>query len=188
MRAKPKQMPDPEQSQARILHAAIEVLRETGLTDWTVDKVAKRAECAKGLVNYHFSSKTTLLGLAASQASTTRNANRILALKRPGTEAIDRLWATITSEVQSGGTQLWLALLAYPPTRGNATVSAAERQNIVSQAAQALGLDPNHPALAILPATLDGLELQLLQGADGADVREQYDRFWLDLLTAAGAG
>jgi AcrR family transcriptional regulator len=188
MPAKPKRTPDPDESQARILHAAIEVLKDRGLTDWTVDEVAKRAECAKGLVNYHFSSKNTLLNLAATQTRTARNATRILALKRPGTEALDRLWNAITSEVLSGGTQLWLALLAYPPTKGNATVNAVERQTLASHAAKALSLDPTHPALAILPATLDGLELQLFQGAEEADVREQYDRFWLDLLTAAGAG
>lgn len=183
-----RRSPDAEETQARIIHAAIGVLKEHGLTDWTVEEVAKRAECAKGLVNYHFTSKTTLLTIVAAQARTTRNSRRLLALKHSGAEALDRLWSTMTDEAHSGGLQLWLALLAYPPTRGSATVSASERQLLTTSASSALNLQPPHPNLTIIPATLDGLELQLYQGAPEADVREQYDRFWLDLLTTAGAG
>jgi AcrR family transcriptional regulator len=185
---KQRRSPDAEETQARIVTAAIAVLKEHGLTDWTVEEVAKRAECAKGLVNYHFNSKMALLTIAASQAKTTRNARRFLALKQTGTAALDRLWTTMTDEVRSGGLQLWLALLAYPPTAGGATVSASERQTLTAAAALAMNLLPNHPNLTLLPATLDGLELLLYQGQPEADVREQYDRFWLDLLTTAGAG
>jgi AcrR family transcriptional regulator len=183
-----RRSPDAEETQARIIHAAMGVLKEHGLTDWTVEEVAKRAECAKGLVNYHFSSKTTLLTIVATQARTARSTRRLLALKHSGADALDRLWATMTEEAHSGGLQLWLALLAYPPTTGSATVSASERQLLTNSAATALNLRPTHPSLTILPATLDGLELELYQGAPEADVRERYDRFWLDLLTTAGAG
>lgn len=183
-----RRSPDAEETQVRIIHAAIAVLKERGLTDWTVEEVAKRAECAKGLVNYHFTSKTTLLTIVAAQTRTARNTRRLLALKHSGAEALDRLWSTMTDEAHSGGLQLWLALLAYPPTTGSATVSASERQLLTASTSSALNLQPTHPNLTIIPATLDGLELQLCQGAPEADVREQYDRFWLDLLTTAGAG
>lgn len=179
---------DSELTQARIIDAVIHLLKKSGLTDWTVDQVARRAGCAKGLVNYHFSSKATLLSLTAAQFRSARTASRLLALRHPGTEALDRLWAVLVEEARAGGFQLWLSLLAYPPTRGNATVTASERQSLISGAAQALTLERGHPAMSMLPPALDGLQLQLHQGVPETDVREQYDRFWLDLLTAAGAG
>jgi len=44
-----------------ILGAAIEVVALHGLNNWTVEEVANRARCAKGLVNYHYRSKQDLL-------------------------------------------------------------------------------------------------------------------------------
>lgn len=177
-----------DETRSRILRTTVDVLAESGLTDWTVEDVATRAGCAKGLVNYHFASKVTLLNLAAAQARADRQTARILALKRTGTEAIDRLWDTLLADARSGAFRLWLSLLAYPKTVESATVTPAERHLLASTAAQALNLNRSHTALAFLPAALDGLELLLLQGVPEADVREQFDRFWLDLLTTAGAG
>src|ERR1051325_3563634 len=51
-----------------ILGAAIEVLAVHGLNNWTVEEVANRSRCAKGLINYHYRTKRELLGLAPARS------------------------------------------------------------------------------------------------------------------------
>ena len=53
--------PQPNDVKAKIVAAAGYVVRRSGLTDWTVEAVAKKASCAKGLVIYHFGTKAALL-------------------------------------------------------------------------------------------------------------------------------
>ena len=57
-----------------ILSAAIDVLAIHGLNSWTVEEVANRAHCAKGLVNYHYRTKQELLGTAAQTLRDDRTA------------------------------------------------------------------------------------------------------------------
>jgi hypothetical protein len=79
-------------------------------------------------------------------------------------------------------------LLAYPGTADSATIDTASRQYLVTAAATTLGLQATSPSLQAIPTFLDGLELQLLMGVPETELREQFDRFWLDLLNTAGAG
>jgi AcrR family transcriptional regulator len=158
------------------------------LTDWTVDDISKRADCAKGLITYHFQSKTRLLQLVATQVRADRSARRTAALSHSGADGLDDLWEALAEEVRSGGFRLWLALLAYPGTADSATIDTASRQYLVTAAATTLGLQATSPSLQAIPTFLDGLELQLLMGVPETELREQFDRFWLDLLNTAGAG
>jgi len=50
-----------EQISKRILSAAFEVFAEKGYTKTTVSEIAKRAECAAGILNKYFDSKENLL-------------------------------------------------------------------------------------------------------------------------------
>jgi len=186
--ARTRATPNSVSTKARILDAAMAQLRMSGLTDWTVDEISKRADCAKGLVTYHFQSKAKLLQLVATRVRAARSARRTAALSHSGADGLDGLWEALAEEVRSGSSRLWLALLTHPETASSATIDAAGRQHLVTTAAIALGLQATSPSLQALPAFLDGLELQLLMGAPEGELREQFDRFWLDLLNTAGAG
>src|SRR5258706_5917501 len=110
-----------------ILAAAIEVVALHGLNNWTVEEVANRAHCAKGLVNYHYRSKQELLARAAETIRDDRSARRLAAVQVPWTKALDRLWQTLLREVDSRWFAAWLSLLAADdPLRKAAAVQPEE--------------------------------------------------------------
>jgi len=156
-----------------ILTAAIEVVALHGLNNWTVEEVANRAHCAKGLVNYHYRSKQELLQLAAETLRDDRAARRLAAVQTKGTQALDRLWAALTQEVESGWFAARLSLLAAEdPLRRAAAEAPGEGTRFTE--ALARSLDLKH--------ALDGLQLRLLQGAPAEETQEAYHGFWLTLL------
>ena len=167
-----------------ILTAAIEVVALHGLNNWTVEEVANRAHCAKGLVNYHYRSKQELLQVAAETVRDDRAARRLAAVQTKGTEALDRLWATLTQEVESGWFAARLSLLAAEdPLRRAAAESSGEGARFTQALARAL--DVEHALdeyVALIQAALDGLQLRLLQGAPAEETQEAYHAFWLTLL------
>ena len=88
-------------SQETIVEAAIAVLQERYLTDWTVDFVASQAGCAKGLVLYHFKSKEALLGRVAERVREGQSSRRVEAMaKVQGSAALDRLWQVLAADVR----------------------------------------------------------------------------------------
>ena len=167
-----------------ILGAAIEVLAIDGLNNWTVEEVANRSHCAKGLVNYHYRSKRELLGLVAETLRDDRAAHRLAAVQTPGTEALDRLWEVLVKEVESGWFAAWMSLLgADHPLRKSASARSADSTALAAALARALGAEEALTDLApLIEAALDGLELRLLQGADAAETEEAYHRFWVGAL------
>ena len=167
-----------------ILSAAIDVIALHGLNNWTVEEVANRAHCAKGLVNYHYRSKHDLLRTAAQTVRDDRAAHRLAAVQALGTEALDRLWETLVRVVDSGWFAAWLSLLAAEDPLRKAT---AERAGEADSFARSLGrsLELGDALLAQAPliqAALDGLQLRLLQGADVAETQEAYHAFWLSCM------
>lgn len=174
------------ESRSRIIAAASKVTADIGLTDWTVERVAHEAGCAKGLVLYHFGSKQALLDQVAIAVTTERLASRAAALRLPPAKAIDQLWVDLAREVGSGAFRLWLALAAATSTSSSATFSAAQRQQLATAAAATFRLPASDPALTALPAVLDGFQLLLLQGVPEPEVREAFDSYWLEVLSRAG--
>lgn len=164
-----------------ILTAAIAVLADDGLNNWTVEEVAERAHCAKGLVNYHFRSKRDLLTRAAESLRDDRQARRLAACKLGGAAALDRLWQQLSEEVRSGWFGAWLALLAADEPLRNAA-RGADGESLAAAAAQALGVELPPEAAVLIPTVLDGIALQLLLGADPEAAEEAYHRFWVTLL------
>jgi AcrR family transcriptional regulator len=168
-----------------ILGAAIEVLAIDGLNNWTVEEVANRSHCAKGLVNYHYRSKRELLGCAAETLRDDRAARRLAAAQTHGTQALDRLWAVLVGEVESGWFSAWTSLLgADDPLRKAASPRPADSAALAAALARSLAVDTELTRSgAVIQAVLDGLQLQLLQGADTAETEEAYQRFWVTALT-----
>jgi len=172
-------------SREAIINATVEVLNTRQLTDWTVDLVAARAGCAKGLVLYHFQSKENLLATAAGQVRETLSLRRINAVRgQKGTAALDRLWEVLLTDVRSGAFGLWVGLVGHTSTRKAAARSEADNQGLIDGTALALETPRESAALGLVPSALDGFGLELLQGQPQADVRERYDGFWLGVLSA----
>jgi len=172
--------------QPRIVDAARAVLVRDGFEHWTVDRVAREARCAKGLVHYHFTSKWELLAVVAGAMRRDRAERRRGALAVGGAVGLDELWALLVAEVESGEHSAWLALASSSEhaIRDAMLVQPSE----LRQLAQSLGgaLDATEfsdETLAAIVAVLDGLQLPLVLGQDREAVREVYDRFWLSVVS-----
>ena len=166
----------------RILAAATAQLVQNGLNNWTVEEVARRAECAKGLVNYHYRSKQALLERVASTLRDQRWNERGKALT--GGNPLDRLWQTLIKDVQSGRFSAWLGLLAAGGTlRQAATPTSDQTTQFAMQVGNSLGLgDDLVPHVELIAGALDGLELRLLEATGVTPIEEAYHRFWLTVL------
>ena len=164
-----------------ILGAAIDVIALHGLNNWTVEEVANRAHCAKGLVNYHYRSKQDLLVRSSETLRDDRFARRLAAIAASGSAALDRLWTVLVQEVESGWYAAWLSLLAADgPLRTAAAERPADMESFAKMLGRSLGLGDQLTNLApLIQSTLDGLQLRLLQGASAAETQEAYHRFWL---------
>ena len=170
-----------------IVDAGVAAIKETNLTDWTVDSVASKAGCAKGLVLYHFKSKDGLLLRVADRIRQNQVKNRLEAVSggTKGAASLDRLWAALTAEVRGGSFGLWVGLLADPRSRKFAARTAQDDAELLAASAEAMGVPSDSLALPLIPSALDGCSLDLLQGRPAGDVRERYDSFWLGVLSDA---
>ena len=166
----------------RILGAATAVLVQRGLNGWTVDEVARKAACAKGLVNYHYRSKQQLLERIAELLREERWAKRLTAANEP--KPLDRLWQTLIGEVGSGRFAAWLSLLvAGEKLRHAARTPSQHAESLCRSLGESLDLgDQLARHGALVAAALDGLAIRLLEGADPSTLEEVYHRFWLALL------
>lgn len=168
---------------AKIIATAALVVRQSGLTDWTVEAVAKKAGCAKGLVLYHFGTKATLLTELASHVRSERLERRISALSVGGAPGLDRLWQVLVRDAEDGTTGLWLGLVAADGSRIRASIEEADRARFSAAAIAAMQLGQDFEGGTDLLDVLNGFELALLQGRPAELVREGFDRYWLDLLS-----
>lgn len=169
----------------RILQAALEIAGSAGLIECSVEQISTRAGCAKGLVNYHFGSKNSLLAEAARTLRDRRLETRLGALSLGGTDGLDRLWRMLVAETRTGEAAAWLGLVAHPATRSHAVFGKPELARLHQAAARALGFASLAPAMDLVTPALDGIQLSLLAGRAPGELRESYDVLWLALLKAA---
>jgi len=168
-----------------IAEHAKSLLIEAGLSGWTLEAVALRAGCAKGLVAYHHRTRSALLGAVAAQLRGDRLRRRGAALEGTGSAAIDALWTVIVDEHRSGESAAWFALLASrdPEIRLGQHAPADEATLLGRRMVTALSLETDAVAVGHTTiAALDGFAAALLQGGLVEDVRDAYHRFWLGLL------
>lgn len=171
---------------SQILTKAISVLRRRGLQLWSMELVAREAGCAKGLVHYHYRTKSELLSQVATALTAERLNGRIEALSSAGASALDRLWDTLREEVRSRNFEAWTGLLALPDPRVRQALHATEDElnSLGHAAAVTLELEPAGLGELgrIVDAGLNGFQIALLRGDAPEAVRDAYHRFWLGLI------
>lgn len=146
-----------------ILAAAVHTLQRAGLEGFTLEAVARRAGVVKGLVLYHYGSRSRLLRAAAGQLASARAAALERALAAgSGTAGFDACWDELRRQAEDGTARAWLGLCAA---------------GIIDRSASNTGFEG-----AARDAVIDGCAAALAAGAPLADVRDAYNALWLALL------
>jgi AcrR family transcriptional regulator len=168
---------------AAIVRASRDLLARKGLGGWTIEEVARHTPCAKGLVLYHFKTKTGLLTATAEVIREERMNRRWNALKQEGTAALDALWAVLMGEVRSGEFAAWIALSAVPeePIHLALRTNPADLQRLQAAIGRSLGISDAHTG-ELLESVLAGFQTALLHDHDASLVRDAYHHFWLGLI------
>ncbi len=166
----------------------------SGLSSFTVSRVARAARSSSALVHYHFATKQRLLLAAAERLAARRTALRLARLEGGrGLAALDALWDGLVAGAARDAERAWhdLLLLAREDRSVAATLGRErERQGralaaVLPRLLADLDSRPRIPAddLASLFATfLDGLASAFAAGADARELRGAYDAFCLALV------
>lgn len=180
-------------ARAAILEAAVDLLRSRRGTDITTDEVAQKAECAKGLVHYHFKGKDQLLAAAAERLWRQRTDawTEALGLESPNA-AIRQAWEIMVAE-SSNGIAASCASLGMRSEQLVVQSVSTGRSEFSRGVAAALGrllallsLEPSVPVRelgALLAATAEGIGLQLGSGVAEDEMEQAWSAFWAGLLS-----
>ena len=154
---------DAASTRSNILAAAVQTLQRGGIEGFTLDAVARRAGVVKGLILYHYASRSRLLNAAASQITSTRSAaiERALA-SASGAGASDACWEELRRQAEDGTTRAWLSLCSA------GLIDRSARNAYFEDAAR--------------DAVIDGSAIALATGVPLADAKDAYDALWLTLL------
>src|ERR1043166_9136184 len=89
--------------QTRILATIDQQLRTHGASALTIEKLATETGCAKGLVTYHFKTKSALLAAAAAKLFQERDTRWRTALSaRTLDSPLSQSWKLITNDPSTG--------------------------------------------------------------------------------------
>lgn len=182
---------NPEPARTSILEAAARILRRGG--SGTIDQVAREAHCAKGLVHYHYRTKSALLAAVAARLGQARRARWSRAFTNPSPDAAIRAsWNLLLAENADGSLRAWLALLAHKDRATGravslemATFAEALTQSVAGWLAQ-LSLVPTVPIEEIgslLASVVWGMGLLLAAGRPPAQLQGAYDAAWAGVLS-----
>lgn len=95
-----------------IIDAALAVLGSHGLGGLTSARVAQRAGCAKGLINYHYPTRQDLWAVVVRAAADRLYEPRIDAMSGIGAEVVDATWKALVEQLEGRTWHVWLAVLA----------------------------------------------------------------------------
>jgi AcrR family transcriptional regulator len=185
--------PSAEAARKAILGATEQLLRGHGAGSITVDAVAQAAGCAKGLVHYHFGTKTELLREALLTMTGARETKWIAAMNAVAPEdAIDETWQLILEESQNGT----LRALASFAVTGDPVIDRAVRDSVrqfgarltdtVASMLDRADLTPAIPAEQIgwmIAAVVQGTCQHLIVGAERETLENAYATAWLGVLS-----
>jgi AcrR family transcriptional regulator len=156
-------------TRATILAAAVQTLQHDGIEGFTLEGVARRSGVVKGLLLYHFGSRSRLLRAAAGRIAAQREEALQRALGKRGSVAgLDACWEELRRQAEDGTARAWLGLCAA---------------GLVDRGGHVEGFEG-----AARAAVLDGCAAALLSGVPLQDARDAYDALWLSLLDALSGG
>ena len=159
---------DATSTRSAILAAAVQTLQRGGVEGFTLDAVARRAGVVKGLLLYHYASRSRLLRAAAAQIAQARTAGITRALAAPGTAGLDACWEELRRQAEDGTARAWLSLCAAD------LIDRSDRNGGFEETAR--------------EAVLDGCAIALEAGVPLEDARDAYDALWLALFEIAERG
>ena len=117
-----------DETRNRIFHAAIDLFRQRGFEQTTVDEITERADVAKGTFFNYFPRKDAVLGFLSETRllDLEENAGRILEGSRPARERLFELYATAASAYEEDHDLSRYVILelmgrAFAPTEDHAT-------------------------------------------------------------------
>jgi len=183
-----------KQSSEAILAAATRALGQVPAGALTVDAVAREAGCAKGLIHYHFKTKSALLAAAAARIWHERQERWVEVLGR-GTpdEAISRSWQVLIREAENGTVRACASLAVLPDELTVQSVRQAvlafsdELTVAVEKLFRSLGLAPSvapGEIARLTTAVICGMGLQLAICNQHAEQLEgSYAAFWAGVLS-----
>jgi AcrR family transcriptional regulator len=148
-------------TRSAIVEAALGLLREGGLPAFSVERVANRANVAKGLVLYHYGSRARLIEICGKRLEADRATRLRGAAKGGGIAAVDAVWDELARQHDDGTARGWLSLAAV------SAVAPTGDEDVIAQARRAM---------------LDGCAAALAAGGDRTTVREAYEALALALL------
>ena len=177
----------------RILETVEKQLRRPGPKRMTMDTVASEAGCAKGLITYHFRTKSDLLASVAERMSQERETRWSAALSAPNPEAaIGQSWHLITVEVSTGFFRAWMGLASIGDkvtvrTVNNVSASFCNTVAVsVNQFLTQIGLAPSVSSDELghlFAAAVQGFEMQLFSGIPSSRVASAHDALWVAILS-----
>ncbi len=179
-------------ARAAILEATVALLRERRTGGVTTEEIAKRANCAKGLVHYHFKRKHQLIAGAAEQLWNARAAAWSGALGQSDPQAsISAGWQLLEAEASSGTAAVCAAIglggdeLVVQSVNDSRRAFTAALTGATQALLRRMGLVPSVAPSdlgALLAATIEGISLQLGSGAKPDVLEQAWAAFWVGLL------
>jgi TetR/AcrR family acrAB operon transcriptional repressor len=185
---------DKEKTRTGILESASELICSSGAPALTVENTARHAGVAKGLVHYHFKTKSGLLKAVLQDLSAKRCANWTTAFDADTAKGvIEQTWKLLTDESQSGVFRAWHSLLALEELLADSVAKeSTERFNeavgpsLARMLEQKMDLAPTIPASELgilLVSVVNGTGQQMLAGVNEGELEGAYAAAWLGILS-----
>jgi len=182
-----------QRARSRILDAAEHLLREKPHRNITIQQIASKAGCAKGLVNYHFKTKDALLAAVADRLADRRATEWASALGGLNvTRALSESWALVLKESSEHPTQVFEALRAAGSEKTVRSVNDSQSAYFAALSSGALGLleragfAPTIPAAdlgALIACGIEGFVRAAAQGIPAQRLEPSYAALWAAALS-----
>jgi len=176
----------------RVLSVAVRHLTRAGVPSITLDQIADEADCAKGLVTYHFGTKDQLVVAAAEEILRVHATEWQRALLAETVEAaVRQTWQTLVAEVREGFWRAWLSLAASRDRVivhmvNNHTLKFVDLLRVAFESQiRTMGLEPTISVAELaqfLAVGLQGLGLQLAAGVKPEVLEGAHSALWIAVL------
>jgi AcrR family transcriptional regulator len=180
-------------SKQEILSVTEGLIQLRGVSGTTLADIASGANCAKGLINYHFGSKNDLIGIIAERVVQTRIDSWQTALESGSpNEAIDKSWKLLCAEARDGTLKIWDETIDRNWTLTEQTVKTkheAFNQELGRISSATLGRAhlrariPMSELGNLLAAVVHGIGRMLLAGMNQGELEGAYAAAWLGILS-----